>query len=173
MFKKHRNLNHLKTLIIGTIEQNRTEALSYYISKLPQDLKRKSEYLYFAVYKNKPECVSILKEQGIEPDSSFLHAVYVCKLEHIKDVCDILISLGFEISDSYKKNIIKRIIEPYKIEIDPNRFSIAIKYLDDGFFTYEQFNHATKSFLDKFKPNSKYAGLLISAKRESLLNKLL
>ena len=108
MFKKHRNLEHLKTLIVGTIEQNRTEALSYYISQLPQDFTdfKKSEYLYFAVYKNKPDCISILKEKGIEPNSSFLHAVYVCKLEHIKDVCNILISLGFEISDSYKKNII-------------------------------------------------------------------
>jgi hypothetical protein len=57
MIKNHRNINHLNSLIFGSIENDRVDDLRYYISVYPSDkienIKKSRDFLISALTKCK------------------------------------------------------------------------------------------------------------------------
>lgn len=183
MIKKHRNKEHLNSLILGAIENDRIDELKFY-TKLLDDNKN-SEFLKSALIKCKLESSKFLSEMGFTI-SSPLFVLLNSPIENMHSVYKLLIDLGYTFnktnnvgvhysdytSDSIKKYCIKRILNPYKVLDNPNRIDIAMKYLENGFFTEKDFEETLIEISIKHK-DSRFKTIVTQYIREYKLNKLL
>lgn len=174
MIKKHRNINHLNDLIFGSIENDRVNDLRYYISVYPSDqiekVKKNGSFLKSALTKCKPESSKFLYEEEFNI-STPLFIILDSPIDKMSDVYDLMKNIG--IKTSFNKSIlIKRILEPYKILDNPNRIDIAMKYLEQGFFSEEEFEE-TLNEISKKNKESRFKYVVNQYVREYKLNKIL
>jgi len=102
MIKKHRNKEHLNSLILGAIENDRIDELKFY-TKLLDDNKN-SEFLKSALIKCKLESSKFLSEMGFTI-SSPLFVLLNSPIENMYD--DVLASkLIDKILDNTKEDVI-------------------------------------------------------------------
>jgi len=177
MIKRHRNIAHLNSLILGSIESNRVDELMHYISVYPKDLIEKhhknghSAFLENALLKARNECAKFLIESGfIVRNPEFI--ILDTKIENLEFAMKNMESLGFHFREEFKSGLVRRILEPYKVLDNPRRVNIALEYLESGFFTEIQFEEA----LDKIFKSSKgkrFENVVRSYIREYKLNKIL
>ncbi len=171
MIKKHRNTNHLISLTTGSIESGRVDELVHYISKFTKDLLLKQNFLEEALIKSRYDCAKALIESGFEIKSPD-YILFKCKIEDMEKVSKNMISLGFNFNEDIKAQLIIRILGPYKLAENPNRYNIAAKYLESGFFTQKQFEDALLEISKKHKA-TKWTNIVKSCIREYNLSKIL
>jgi hypothetical protein len=171
MIKKHRNTNHLISLTTGSIESGRVDELVHYISKFTKDLLLKQNFLEEALIKSRYDCAKALIESGFEIKSPD-YILFKCKIEDMEKVSKNMISLGFNFNEDIKTQLIIRILGPYKLAENPNRYNIAAKYLESGFFTQKQFEDALLEISKKHKA-TKWTNIVKSCIREYNLSKIL
>jgi hypothetical protein len=171
MIKKHRNTNHLISLTTGAIESGRVDELKHYISKLPKDLLHKQNFLEDSLIKSRYECAKILMESGLTISNPDL-ILFKCKIEDMEKTTKIMSSLGFTFKEDMNVRLIKRILEPYKLVDNPNRYYVATKYVESGFFTQSQFEEALFQISEKHK-STKWISIMKSCMREYNLSKIL
>jgi hypothetical protein len=176
MIKRHRNNNHLNSLILGTIESNRVDELKHYISVYPKDLLQKhknnhSDFLESALVKARNECAKFLIEFGfIVRNPEFI--ILDTKIENLPFAMKNMESLGFHFRDEFKSSLVLRILEPYKVLDNPKRIDIALEYLESGFFTECQFEEGLDK-IEKANKGKRFERVVKSYIREYKLNKIL
>ena len=79
---------------------------------------------------------------------------------------------GFTFKEDMKVQLILRILGPYKLADNPNRYNIAAKYVESGFFTQKQFEEALSEIYEKHKA-TKWTNIVKSCMREYNLSKIL
>ena len=176
MIKRHRNTNHLNSLILGSIESNRVDELKHYISIYPKDLIEKhknghSEFLENALVKARNECAEFLIESGFtvrNPEFIILDT----KIENLPFAMKNMENLGFHFRDDFKSALVRRILEPYKVLDNPKRVDIALEYLKSGFFTESQFEEGLNK-IEKSNKGKRFEHVVKSYIREYKLNKIL
>lgn len=171
MIKPHRNTNHLISLTTGSIESGRVNELVHYISKFSKDLLLKQNFLEEALIKSRYDCAKVLIESGFEIKSPD-YILFKCKIEDMEKVSKNMTSLGFTFKEDVKMQLILRILGPYKLSDNPNRYDIAAKYVESGFFTQKQFEEALSEIYEKHKA-TKWTNVVKSCMREYNLNKIL
>jgi hypothetical protein len=171
MIKKHRNTNHLISLTTGSIESGRVDELVHYISKFTKDLLLKQNFLEESLIKSRYECSKVLLESGLKIDNPD-RILFKCKIEDMEKVAKNMTSLGFNFNEDIKAQLIIRILGPYKLAENPNRYNIAAKYLESGFFTQKQFEDALLEISKKHKA-TKWTNIVKSCIREYNLSKIL
>jgi len=171
MIKKHRNTNHLISLTTGSIESGRVDELVHYISKFTKDLLLKQNFLEESLIKSRYECSKVLLESGLKIDNPD-RILFKCKIEDIEKVSKNMVSLGFNFNEDIKAQLIIRILGPYKLAENPNRYNIAAKYLESGFFTQKQFEDTLLEISKKHKA-TKWTNIVKSCIREYNLSKIL
>lgn len=174
MIKKHRNIEHLNSLILGAIENDRLDELRHYISIYPtskiESVKKSGTFLISSLTKCKPKSSKFLYEQGFN-QSTPLFIIMHSPIDKMSDVYDLMKNIG--ISTTFDKSIlIKRILDPYKILDNPNRIDIAMKYLEDGFFTEKDFEETLIEISLKHK-DTRFKTVVTQYIREYKLSKIL
>jgi hypothetical protein len=176
MIKRHRNTNHLNSLILGSIESNRVDELKHYISVYPKDLLQKhknnhSDFLESALVKARNECAKFLIEsEFIVRNPEFI--ILDTKIENLPFAMKNMESLGFHFRDEFKSALVRRILEPYKVLDNPRRVNIALEYLQNGFFTESQFEEGLDK-IEKSNKGKRFENIVKSFIREYKLNKIL
>jgi len=171
MIKKHRNTNHLISLTTGAIESGRVDELRHYISKFTKDFLLKQNFLEESLIKSRYECSKILLESGLKIDNPD-RILFKCKIEDIEKVSKNMASLGFTFNEKIKVQLIIRILGPYKLADNPNRYNIASEYVKSGFFTKKEFEEALSEISEKHK-ETKWNNIVKSCMREYNLSKIL
>lgn len=94
-----------------------------------------------------------------------------CPISKIGDIYTLMYNLGIKI-DISKSEIIKRILEPYKIVDNISRIDIAMGYLKSGLFDHHEFKNA----LDRIQldnKDSRFNGVIREYIREYKLHMIL
>jgi len=176
MFKKWRNTKHLESFIIGSIESGNIECFKHYITayiKVRGESRFVIEFLDFSIEKNRSECFSYLHEMGYRTTNHEHILLRKCNILLIEDIYENLCKNGYEFKSTIKFNILKRILEPYKILDNRNRIQVAWDYIESGFIDKETFDkyieHATKIAKD----GNRFKDTVLGFIREFKLNQLL
>jgi len=182
MIKKHRTIEHLNSLILGSIENDRLDELRYYISVYPptktEHAKRRGDFIRLALFKCKYESSKFLYDMGFSignPD----YILSKCPIGNISNVYNLIFSLigGKEYkpgkpNKNLANQIINRILEPNKVLMNPNRIDVAMKYVESGFLKESDFENALNEISIKHK-DSPFKGVVNQYVREYKLNKIL
>ena len=182
--KPARNKKHLSDIINGCIENDSADGLKYYLSNFrskffipqSQDSLKKDfpNLLTDSISKLKPECAKYLHEIGFQiVRQSDIDRILLseCKIQKIQDVYELLISLGYNLPEDIKEKIIKRVLEPYKIEANNKRIDVALRLLNTGFVTEEQFEAVLNKIISETK-NKKFESNIKIFVRDFRLKKL-
>jgi hypothetical protein len=174
MIKNHRNINHLNSLIFGSIENDRVDDLRYYISVYPSDkienIKKSRDFLISALTKCKPESSKFLYKEGFNTTTP-LFIILETPIDKMSDVYDLMKNIGINTTFN-KRTLIKRILEPYKVLDNPNRIDVAMKYLEQGFFSEEDFEE-TLNEISSSHEKTRFKYVVNQYVREYKLNKIL
>lgn len=174
MIKNHRNINHLNSLIFGSIENDRVDDLRYYISVYPSDkienIKKSRDFLISALTKCKPESSKFLYKEGFNTTTP-LFIILETPIDKMSDVYDLMKNIGINTTFN-KRTLIKRILEPYKVLDNPNRIDVAMKYLEQGFFSEEEFEE-TLNEISSSHEKTRFKYVVNQYVREYKLNKIL
>ena len=174
MIKNHRNINHLNDLIFGSIENDRVDDLRHYISVYPSDqiekVKKNGSFLISALTKCKPESSKFLYEEGFNK-STPLFIIMDSPIDKMSDVNELMISLGINYMLD-KSILITRILTPYKVLDNPNRIDVAMKYLEQGFFSEEEFEETLNGISSTHK-ETRFKHVVNQYVREYKINKIL
>jgi len=174
MIKNHRNINHLNDLIFGSIENDRVEELRHYISVYPsgqiEKVKKSGDFLKSALTKCKTESSKFLYEKEFSIGNP-LFILLESPIDKMSNVHDLMKSLGVNYILN-KSTLIKRILEPYKILDNPNRIDVAMKYLEHGFFSEEEFEE-TLNEISSRHGETRFKYVVNQYVREYKLNKIL
>ena len=174
MIKNHRNINHLNSLIFGSIENDRVDDLRHYISVYPSDkienIKKSRDFLISALTKCKPESSKFLYEEGFNTTTP-LFIILETPIDKMSDVYDLMKNIGINTTFN-KRTLIKRILEPYKVLDNPNRIDVAMKYLEQGFFSEEEFEE-TLNEISSSHEKTRFRYVVNQYVREYKLNKIL
>ena len=182
MTKKPRNINHLKDLITGTIQQDRLDDLKFYLSTCShsnlENIKKQPSLLMFAVHSGNLEICKYLYSNGFSllhgPSYILVSATY----DKLVSSFNILKSLDnniFEKSggdEKVKELILSKILEQYKVIDNPNRESYAIDLMKSGFIDEKKFNKIFNKIQEKNK-GTRFEKTLVMVNRELILNQLL
>ena len=174
MIKNHRNINHLNSLIFGSIENDRVDDLRYYISVYPSDkienIKKSRDFLISALTKCKPESSKFLYKEGFNTTTP-LFIILETPIDKMSDVYDLMKNIGINTTFN-KRTLIKRILEPYKVLDNPSRIDVAMKYLEQGFFSEEEFEK-TLNEISSSHEKTRFKYVVNQYVREYKLNKIL
>jgi hypothetical protein len=175
MVKKWRNTKHLESFIVGSIESDNIECFKHYITayiKVKGEDRFVTEFLDFTIEKNSVKCFKHLHEIGYKTVGQDRILLSRCKINLIEDIYNLLKSHGYEFSVNIKFNILKRILEPYKIEDNRERIDVAWNYIQSGFIEKEVFDSYI-AFITSNTKESKYKNTVIGFIREYKLNQIL
>ena len=174
MIKKHRNINHLNDLIFGSIENDRVEELRHYISVYPSNqiekIKKSRDFLTSSLTKCKPESSKFLYEEGFNIGNP-LFILLESHIDKMSDVNELMKSLGINYMLD-KSILITRILTPYKVLDNPNRIDVAMKYLEQGFFSEKEFEE-TLNVISSTHKETRFKHVVNQYVREYKLNKIL
>ena len=182
MIKRHRTIEHLNSLILGSIENDKLDELRHYISIYPpiglQQAKKSGNFLNYALAKCKYDSSKLLCELGFNM-SNPEYILSKCTIQNIENVYKLL--SHFDKSNKWRfdrpnnilmNKMINRILDPNKVFENPNRINVAMQYLESGFFTDNQFEESLNEISTSYKP-SRYNGVINQLIREYKLKKLL
>jgi hypothetical protein len=175
MVKKWRNTKHLESFIIGSIESDNIESFKHYITayiEVKGEERFVTKFLNFSIEKNSVKCFKHLHEIGYKTASQDHILLRCCKINLIEDVYNLLKYHGYEFSINIKLNILKRILEPYKVQDNRERIDVAWGYIQSGFIEKEVFDNYIK-FISSDNKESKYKNTIIGFIREFKLNQIL
>jgi len=179
--KLPRNRKHLSDMINGCIENDSVEGLRFYLTIfrsnffMPQDIDSlKKEYpnlLSDSISKYKVECANYLHSLGFttNPYNVLLRE---CKIQKVQEVYNLLIELGYEMSDDIVDKISLRILEPYKIDVDKSRIDTALNLISSGFISEERFEIVLNKLI-KDTTNKKFESNIKIFVRDFRLKKIL
>ena len=181
MIKNHRNINHLNSLIFGSIENDRVDDLRHYISVYPSDkienIKKSRDFLISALTKCKPESSKFLYDiyasyakEGFYTTTP-LFIILETPIDKMSDVYNLMKNIGINTTFN-KRTLIKRILEPYKVLDNPNRIDVAMKYLEQGFFSEEEFEETLNEIFSSHE-KTRFKYVVNQYVREYKLNKIL
>ena len=161
-------------MIFGSIENDRVDDLRHYISVYPSDqiekVKKNGSFLISALTKCKPESSKFLYEEGFNK-STPLFIIMDSPIDKMSDVNELMISLGINYMLD-KSILITRILTPYKVLDNPNRIDVAMKYLEQGFFSEKEFEE-TLNVISSTHKETRFKHVVNQYVREYKLNKIL
>lgn len=176
-----RNRKHLLDMINGCIENDSSENLRFYLtffrSKFfaPKDMdtlkKEFPDLLSDSVSKFKPECSKYLHSLGFTTNP-YNVLLKKSKIQKVQEVYNLLIELGYEISDDIVDKISLRILEPSKIEANKTRIDTALNLISSGFLSEERFEIVLNKLIVDTK-NKKFESNIKIFARDFKLKKLL
>lgn len=178
--KPARNKKHLSDIINGCIENDSVDGLKYYLNNFrskffipqSQDSLKKDfpNLLTDSISKLKPECAKYLHSLGFTTNP-YTILLKDCKIQKVQEVYNLLIELGYEMSEDVVDKIALRILEPYKIEADKSRIDIALNLISSGFISEEKFESVLNKMIKDFK-NKKFESNIKIFVRDFRLKKL-
>jgi hypothetical protein len=176
MIRKWRNINHLENFITGSIENDNIDDFKHYINsyiKVRNDSRFITKFLDFSIEKNSLECFQYLHEMGYRTTNHEHILLWECNILLIEDIYENLLKNGYEFKSTIKFNILKRILEPYKILDNRNRIQVAWDYIESGFIDKQTFEKYIEFTAKIIKDGNRFKDTILGFVREFKLNQLL
>lgn len=142
--------------ITDAVVNDKIDKLKFLIYSLPGDILKKKidEFLYYSVINGSENCSFFLLEKGatIVLNNNPLHS---CKYFMIHEVYYLCEKISFEYNipfDNSKDRLIKRILEPYKVEQNPERVTYLYSLFRSGFFSMKEIKECIdKNYVSEIK----------------------